>query len=80
MQLGSMHSRVSQRMFFFYSAFLAVKGFIGGLNFFIHLMEDALGALSRAYAGTGFGDDTADWEGGAVMQTIKAQNVFPLPL
>eukprot|EP00913_Durusdinium_trenchii_P025258 g23712.t1 len=26
-------------------------------------LGDALGALSRAYAGTGFGDDTADWEG-----------------
>eukprot|EP00438_Fugacium_kawagutii_P017968 Skav216376 [mRNA] locus=scaffold3826:17829:20697:+ [translate_table: standard] len=25
--------------------------------------KDALAALSRAYAGTGWGDDTADWEG-----------------
>ena len=25
--------------------------------------KDALGTLSRAYPGTGWGDDTADWEG-----------------
>jgi len=27
------------------------------------LLEEALMSLARAYAGTGFGDDTADWEG-----------------
>ncbi len=31
-------------------------------------LQDALAALSRAYAGTSFGDDTADWEGGRVMR------------
>lgn len=33
------------------------------LHRFLGISKDALGALSRAYAGTGFGDDTADWEG-----------------
>lgn len=31
-------------------------------------LQDALSLLSRAYAGTSFGDDTADWEGGRVMR------------
>ena len=31
-------------------------------------LQDALSSLSRAYAGTSFGDDTADWEGGRVMR------------
>lgn len=37
------------------------------------VLADTLGILSRAYAGTGWGDDTADWEG---VLSVDSTNAF----